>query len=504
MPFSPGRGPAIPSDATKCVCTGEALTKAMTRQWSTFNIEAFTADGVRQTAGGEVFVVSVRGASVVSSNVIDNQDGTYAVRYRAAVSGKYELSIALHGYQLAGGPFGVSVLSRAPDPRACKLKGAGLSKAVAREPTAFEVEFIDSFGQVTHAEELDLYVEWVGDTIPPAPEVTADEADVGKKGRGDRASRASYEPVEAPAVEASIAAAPAVAEAEPTGATDGAAASPTAEASEAAGAKAVPVSEEAQPADAGYSSADEASKDDVGSKECRNGRSQSARGSLQRSSRSTSPRSPRRFRLDASERQQVRSPLLSVHTHCSRPALRLYPLLSPCSPVLSPELRCSPLTSADLLPSVPCQHMTLWTRRLATEGVSKAKPPSIALTQRNTARPMSPGRRGQHDNPQGPSYAHELDADAKGVAFAFGGVDPGTLHAAGKVRAEWRHLELSGHLVALSGAIWRRSGAAAGCHSSHSSLSARLSRRLPSPSSTSSCSPPPPSLPPCARSSRRP
>ena len=31
------------------------------------------------------------------------------------------------------------------------------------------------------------------------------------------------------------------------------------------------------------------------------------------------------------------------------------------------------------------------------------------------------------------SYAHEITADPQGIAFAFGGVDPGTLHAHGKL-----------------------------------------------------------------------
>ena len=184
LPMTPGRGPAIPSDPLKCVCAGDALQKAMTRQWSSFTIEGFTAEGNRQTQGGELFVVSVRGASVVSTNMIDNQDGSYVLRYRAAVSGTYSMSITLHGYPLAGSPFTIHVLSRAPDPQQSKLKGSGLHKAVAREPTAFEIEFVDCFGQVTHAEELDVHVEWVGDPNAPVREKPSDDADAGKRPKG--------------------------------------------------------------------------------------------------------------------------------------------------------------------------------------------------------------------------------------------------------------------------------------------------------------------------------
>ena len=31
------------------------------------------------------------------------------------------------------------------------------------------------------------------------------------------------------------------------------------------------------------------------------------------------------------------------------------------------------------------------------------------------------------------TFAHELSQDAKGVAFAYGGVDPGTIHAGGRL-----------------------------------------------------------------------
>ena len=46
---------------------------------------------------------------------------------------------------------------------------------------------------------------------------------------------------------------------------------------------------------------------------------------------------------------------------------------------------------------------------------------------------MSETHRGRKGDGAGQSYAHELSQDAKGVAFAYGGVDPGTLHAGGRL-----------------------------------------------------------------------
>ena len=78
-------------------------------------------------------------------------------------------------------------------------------------------------------------------------------------------------------------------------------------------------------------------------------------------------------------------------------------------------------------------HMTLWSRRIASEGVTASKPTSVALTARSTGFMHSPGRNKEARDSAGPSFAHELTACQKGVAFAFGGVDPGTLHAKGRI-----------------------------------------------------------------------
>ena len=378
-------GPDDPSFPLNCIAKGPALEKAMTRQWHTFTIEAYTIDSKRQTVGGELFIVSFRGASFVSHSVIDNGDGSYTIRYRAAVSGLYQLSINLNGHSIKGSPFNVQVLSRAPDHTKCKVKGPGLSASVAREPTSFEIEFVDCFGQVTHAEDLDVWVEWFSDPTPPVKVKPIDETkDPKHKGKGHVEEALLDVPVKGkkaarPPEHSTAKPAETEPEKKPEKGKGRASSPPPLNSDQATGAppKALPVAEAAPPSDGSPKRTDgvpntapSLPKGKVA------GMSWSARGAS---------RPLRSYRLDASERQS---------------------------------------------------HMTLWARRLQTEGVSQAKPLSVALTARNTARntarQSSPGRKGQHESPQGPSYAHELAADAKGVAFAFGGVDPGTLHAGGK------------------------------------------------------------------------
>ena len=79
--------------------------------------------------------------------------------YFPNTSGKYSMSISLNGIALPSSPFELKVMAARPDPASCVLKGDALNAATAREPAAFEVSFIDSLGQHTHAEDLDVFVE---------------------------------------------------------------------------------------------------------------------------------------------------------------------------------------------------------------------------------------------------------------------------------------------------------------------------------------------------------
>lgn len=67
-------------------------------------------------------------------------------------------------------------------------------------------------------------------------------------------------------------------------------------------------------------------------------------------------------------------------------------------------------------------QMQLWASQLATEANRKAAEhrSQRSVEERGAAK-------------AGPSCAHELEADKRGIGFAYGGVDPGTLHAHGKL-----------------------------------------------------------------------
>lgn len=139
--------------------TGDGLYTAMAKTRATFEISAHDQHGERRPVGGDPFQVSVRGAAYVYAKVIDNGNGTYSVEYKPSTSGAYTIAITLHGVPMPGSPFALTVLVPRADATRCLLRGATLKSIVARTPASFDVEFSDAFGQVSHAEDLDVYVE---------------------------------------------------------------------------------------------------------------------------------------------------------------------------------------------------------------------------------------------------------------------------------------------------------------------------------------------------------
>ena len=152
-------GSPRPAVALQCKAHGKGLETAIAKRRAAFTVELCSADGKRCAQGGETLTVNVTGTSVCRARVNDNEDGTYSVEYKAAASGPYQVSVLLHGAPLPHSPWKISVLMPRPDPSQCIVRGDALSRTSAREIAAFEVGFMDAFGQPTHAEELDVWVE---------------------------------------------------------------------------------------------------------------------------------------------------------------------------------------------------------------------------------------------------------------------------------------------------------------------------------------------------------
>ena len=174
---APGVATMKKTNPEKCVASGDGLQTGMTRQLSSFSIEARDEEGKRRKTGGDVFLVTARGASVVKVHVTDHNNGLYTCEWRPSVSGQYYISCSLHGTSLPNSPFCINVLAPTSDPEKCVLSGDALSWITARDVSSFQVEFVDALGQPTHAEELDVFVmpREPGPPLPTAEELAEEE-----------------------------------------------------------------------------------------------------------------------------------------------------------------------------------------------------------------------------------------------------------------------------------------------------------------------------------------
>lgn len=384
-----------------CKVSGDGHRKAMAKQMTSFTIEAYDANGVLQVSGGEPFVVAVRGPAQVIARMYEKPDGKYHVRYCTSVSGEYTVSVSLHGEALAGSPFLLIVHSRDPHARNCKLRGAGLENAIAREPTSFEVEFLDAFNQLTHAKELSVYVELVDNAqsteAPAAEAASGSEAGAATTTNGGFISNASLQ-----AISESQAESQASPEGQPL----------PAQAPAAAPVEPLPSQHAHHASTCAPTVRSEAGTD------------------VQPPYDSLKPRGLRRSELEFLEPWRADHSLQPRGAVSDRDRIHSRMTSHRRSPSRSPGRRSSAASSRGcsserfhLDATERQQHMTLWARRLATDGVTRSKPTTIALSARST----------RSETGSGPSYAQEISSDPNGVAFAYGGVDPGTLHAGGKI-----------------------------------------------------------------------
>lgn len=170
-----------PTKPEKCLVSGDGLKMGMARQLAVFTIIARTESEGRRTTGGDHFQISVRGASTVKPRLVDHKNGEYTCEYRPSVSGLYYISVSLAGIQLPDSPFSVHVLTPCADAGKCILHGDGLQRVTARVPSTFLVDFKDALGNVTHAEELDVFV-LARDEGPLTPEGTT-QAELAEEAR---------------------------------------------------------------------------------------------------------------------------------------------------------------------------------------------------------------------------------------------------------------------------------------------------------------------------------
>ena len=459
------------------MASGDGLYTAMAKTKASFEIVAYDQHGERRPTGNDPFAVSVRGAAFVFAKVIDNDDGSYKVEYKPSTSGTYSIAITLHGVPMPGSPFALTVLAPRADASRCMLRGEALRSIVARAPQTFDVEFVDAFGSVAHAEELDVYVEprpvpTLPDGAPPLPtegiiwavvapnlpkplvvRATEDLASdhVGEIGPGamvgvletkdlndgSRRARVMFKPLSGRIGGVNPLRSP------PNSPDRVRPGSPAMTARTGSPGRQTPMSTARS------------------ARTPNSARTPSSARSSQNSARSNSPgRSPRwSFTPNAWRNETPRSPGRSPRSSFTNPlgssrgTPRVPSFARPIGELASADRPRSRSPTSVGLASNPDKpglvgwvtaakdgketlvlrhlkldasrrqmQMQLWSKQQAAEANRKAGEHRTHKTQEE-----------QRAARAGPSCAHELASDKRGIAFAYGGVEPGTLHAHGKL-----------------------------------------------------------------------
>ena len=108
------------SDKSTCAETttacGSGLERAKRGEEESFIINAFDAQGLQRTSGGDAFAVELKSESgeKIRVNVRDERNGSYVATYNIPSGAKrvdYTLSVRLRGAHIQGSPFAVHIAS---------------------------------------------------------------------------------------------------------------------------------------------------------------------------------------------------------------------------------------------------------------------------------------------------------------------------------------------------------------------------------------------------------
>lgn len=98
--------PKEPS-AAKCKAEGPGLSGINDLEEGKFTITAFDAKGEQLKTGGHKFEVKIEGD--ISSNIVDNNNGTYDVKFGPVDAGSYAIHITYNGTDISGSPHNLDV-----------------------------------------------------------------------------------------------------------------------------------------------------------------------------------------------------------------------------------------------------------------------------------------------------------------------------------------------------------------------------------------------------------
>ena len=82
----------------------------------------------------------------MTSNVEDNEDGTYRLKWNSKSSGTFKTRVVIDGLDTIGSPRDLTLTSSNPNLSKSEISGDGLRAAIAGKPSLIRLAFVDDFG----------------------------------------------------------------------------------------------------------------------------------------------------------------------------------------------------------------------------------------------------------------------------------------------------------------------------------------------------------------------
>lgn len=147
------------TDASSTAATGAALTAAVAGVESTFYLQTYDAASNARTVGGDTWTITMtKGATTVSVQVVDANDGSYTASYNATVSGTYALVVKVNGVSLSSSPYTL-VVSPATAAASTSTFPLGVSSPTAGVLSSFVIQAFDAFSNAHTVGNHDFFVQ---------------------------------------------------------------------------------------------------------------------------------------------------------------------------------------------------------------------------------------------------------------------------------------------------------------------------------------------------------
>jgi|TARA_B110000977_G_scaffold158924_1_gene202622 hypothetical protein len=173
------------ADPTFTKVSGPGLSRGVAGEQTVFTIEARDEVKNKRLNGGDDFYVRFENSQtgdVAFADVVDRDDGTYAVKFQTTVAGAYACSVLIGADEhVADSPYPVRILPARPFPKLCEVTGDGVRSSKVGEDAVFCVRGVDRHG---NAAQGNLSTHFPLDVSIASGDTTIDAVEIADDGHG--------------------------------------------------------------------------------------------------------------------------------------------------------------------------------------------------------------------------------------------------------------------------------------------------------------------------------